>query len=163
MNQVTNQLSHSGNSTPRDKGMCIWPCLQSKTIHLESPALSRGSHMKLFPTSCLVDPNPRRSSQQGRSITAYLPSLGRMHVDTEVEPQGRGEGQAEAVPGAGGQPQVPADRHELQQVGNHQALLILHKTNRAGLRNCTSPSSASSWPRSAQIFPRTMQGKHPDA
>lgn len=88
-------------------------------------------------------------SQRGRPVTPYLPSLGCMHVHAEVKPQGLGEGQSQSVPGPSCKPQVPADRHELQQICNHQAHLILHKikvsgkqqrTN-SGLRNCPSPSS----------------------
>lgn len=58
-----------------------------------------------------------------------------MHVHAEVEPQGLGEGQAQAVTGASCEPQVPADRHELQEVCNHQAHLILQETQESGVRN----------------------------
>lgn len=70
-------------------------------------------------------------------MAPYLPSLGSVHVDSQVQAQGLGEGQAQAVPGAGRQPQVPADRHEFQQIRHHQAHLILQttKASQSALRN----------------------------
>lgn len=88
-----------------------------------------------------------RCPQSEEPIIPYLPTLGRVHVDAEVKPQGWGEGQPQAVAGPHCQPQVPAHRHELQQICNHQARLILHREKVAGkelregsgLKNCSFP------------------------
>lgn len=53
------QLSHTGNSTPRAQAQISLNAVGGKNVYLETTNPSRGSHVKLFPISCLPNPSPR--------------------------------------------------------------------------------------------------------